>query len=56
MMDQKFTHREYEKYMELIQDIIKDHMRKKEFIERAKKVANLSFEDWIKFQNGEIKI
>ena len=51
-----FTQKDYDNYMKVVNRDIKETERRLETLDKTKKVSELSFEDWVKFQNGELKI
>jgi len=52
----ELTKKDYDNYMRVVNQNIKETERRLETLDKTKKVSQLSFEDWIKFQNGELKI
>jgi hypothetical protein len=42
--------------MKVVNRDIKETERRLKTLDKTKKVSELSFEDWVKFQNGELKI
>ena len=52
----QLTKRDYENYMKVVNRNIKETERRMEVLDMERKVSQLSFEDWVKFQNGELKI
>lgn len=55
-MKKELTKRDYDNYMKVVNESIKETERRILTMEKSKKVSQLSFEDWVKFQNGELKI
>jgi len=55
-MKKSFTITDYENYMKVVNRRIKDIEDSLKTIDKHKKISNLSFEDWVKYQNGELKI
>ena len=55
-MKKELTKKDYDNYMKVVNRGIKETERRLEILDKSKKVSQLSFEDWIKFQNGELKI
>ena len=51
-----FTQKDYDNYMKVVNRNIKETERRLETLDKTKKVSQLSFEDWIRFQNGELRI
>ena len=52
----ELTKKDYDNYMRVVNQNIKETERRLENLEKEKKVSQLSFEDWVKFQNNELKI
>jgi ribonuclease I len=52
----QLTKQDYINYTKTVNRGIKETERRLEMLEKQKKVSQLSFEDWVKFQNGELKI
>ena len=52
----QLTKKDYDAYMRAVNRNIKETERRAETLEKSKKVSLLSFEDWIRFQNGELKL
>ena len=52
----QLTKRDYENYMKVVNRNIKETERRMEVLDMERKVSQLSFEDWVKFQNGELKL
>jgi len=55
-MKKELTKKDYDNYMKVVNQNIKETERRLENLDKSKKVSQLSFEDWVKFQNGELKI
>jgi ribonuclease I len=55
-MKKELTKKDYDNYMKVVNQNIKETERRLEILDKTKKVSQLSFEDWVKFQNGELKI
>ena len=55
-MKKELTKKDYDNYMKVVNQSIKETERRLETFDKTKKVSQLSFEDWVKFQNGELKI
>ena len=55
-MSKEFTKMEYYDYMKVVDGYIKDAEWKINYLPKYKEIRQLSFEDWVKFQNGELKI
>ncbi len=55
-MNKEFTKTEYYNYMKVVDGYIKDAEWMINYLPKYKKIRQLSFEDWVKFQNGELKI
>ncbi len=51
-----FTQKDYDNFMKVVNRNIKETERRLETLDKTKKVSELSFEDWVKYQNGELKI
>ena len=47
---------DYNAYMRVVQYYLDETESMLKEYEKRRKVRSLSFEDWIKFQNGELKI
>jgi len=52
----KLSRDDYTKYMSMVNANIKETERRIDNLEINQKVSKLSFEEWVKFQNGELKI
>ena len=55
-MKKELTKKDYDNYMKVVNQNIKETERRLETFDKTKRVSQLSFEDWVKFQNGELKI
>jgi hypothetical protein len=55
-MKKELTKKDYDNYMKVVNQNIKETERRLETFDKMKRVSQLSFEDWVKFQNGELKI
>lgn len=55
-MKKELTKKDYDNYMKIVNEYIKETERRLETLDKSKKISQLPFEDWIKFQNGELKI
>ena len=55
-MKKELTKRDYENYMKVVNQKIQETERRLQTLEKSKFVSQLSFEDWVKFQNGDLKI
>lgn len=42
--------------MKVVNESIKETERRLKTLDKSKRFSQLSFEDWVKFQNGELKI
>ena len=54
-MSKNLDRKSYKKYMMVVEDNIKETERRMEMLPKSKKVIQLSYDDWVKFQNGELK-
>ena len=50
------TKKDYDKYIKVVNQNIKETERRMETLDMLRKVSQLSFEDWVKFQNKELTI
>ena len=50
------TKKDYDNYMRVVNQNIEETERRMETLDMTRKVSQLSFEDWVKFQNGELKL
>lgn len=55
-MKKTLTKKEYDNFMRVVDGYIKKAERMIDNLPKCKKVRQLSFEDWAKWQNGELKI
>lgn len=55
-MAREFTTKEYESYIKTLKASISETERGMKTLEDFKKVASFSFDEWVRFQNGELKI
>ena len=55
-MKKELTKKDYNNYMRVVNRNIEETERRMETLDKSRKVSQLSFEDWAKFQNGELKI
>ena len=53
-MNKELTKKDYDNYMKVVNQNIKETERRLETFDKTKNVSQLSFEDWVKFQNGEL--
>ena len=51
-----YTKEDYDSYMRMVSRNIKETEARMERLEKSKKISQLSFEDWVKYQKGELKI
>lgn len=51
-----FTRRDYDKYMYAVKEVVEDTEMKMKMLEKNKRMLLLSFDDWVKFQNGDKNI
>ncbi len=56
MTDKKFTIEDYNNYMHVLSYTIDETERRMNNLNKSKKILKLSFEDWVKFQNGSLKV
>lgn len=52
----QYTKKDYDSYMKVVNRKIKETEGLLKTLDKTKKISKLSFEDWVKFQNGELKI
>ena len=50
------TKKDYDKYIKVVNQNIKETEIRMETLEMLRKVSQLSFDDWVKFQNKELTI
>jgi hypothetical protein len=55
-MSKKLDMDSYKKYMKVVEDNIKETERRLEMLPKNKKVIQLSYTDWVRFQKGELKL
>lgn len=55
-MVKELSKKDYDNYMKVVNAVIEETERRLETLDKWKKVSQLSFEDWIRFQNGKLKI
>ena len=56
MYKKELTKKYYLNYMAVVRKDILETERRLETFEKSKKISKLSFEEWIKYLNGELKI
>ena len=56
MMSKKFSKKDYDNYMRVVIQNIQETESRLSRLGIDKKISQLSFEDWVKFQNGELKL
>ena len=54
-MRRELSKKDYDNYMKVVNQNIKETESRLSRLDRDKKISQLSFEDWVKFQNGELK-
>ena len=54
-MGKELTERNYKRYITTIKQVIIETERRVDSLNKHKWVSELSYEDWVKFQNGELK-
>jgi hypothetical protein len=54
--ERQLTKKDYDKYMKVVNQNIEEIERRIEILDISRKISQLSFEDWVKFQNGELTI
>lgn len=52
----ELTKKDYDNYMKVVDDYIKKAEIIINDLPKFKGIRKLSFEDWVKFQNGELKL
>lgn len=52
----RYTKDNYHKYMTLVNKVILLTKHKIKQLEQHEKVSKLSYEEWVKFQKGELKL
>ena len=55
-MEKQLTKYDYDIYIKMINRNIKETEYRLKTLDKIKKVSELSFEDWVSFMNGELKI
>jgi hypothetical protein len=55
-MKKELTEKNYNNYIKVVREIIGETERRLETHEKIKKVSQLSFDEWVKFQTGELKV
>lgn len=55
-MKLNYTTNDYDKYMNVVNSAIINTESAITKLEKFKKMSKLSFEDWVKFQKGELKL
>jgi hypothetical protein len=55
-MGKKLDIDSYKKYMKVVEDNIKETDRRIEMLPKSKKMIQLSYDDWVRFQKGELKL
>ena len=55
MMNREFSKKDYDNYMRVVIQNIQETKSRLSRLDIDKKISQLSFEDWVKFQNGELK-
>ena len=56
MMNREFSKKDYDNYMRVVIQNIQETKSRLSRLDIDKKISQLSFEDWVKFQNGELKL
>ena len=54
--ERQLTKKDYDKYMKVVNQNIEEIERRIEILDISRKISQLSFEDWVKFQNRELTI
>lgn len=54
--DDIYTITDYNNYMKVVNKNIQETEDRLEMFDKIKMISQLSFEDWVKFQNGKLKI
>ena len=52
----KYTELDYRKYMKMINTVIMNIESGMESLEKKKKISSLSYEQWVDWQSGKIKL
>ena len=55
-MNREFSKKDYDNYMRVVIQKIQETESRLSRLDIDRKVSQLSFEDWVKFQNGELKL
>ena len=55
-MSREFSKKDYNNYMRVVIQNIQETKSRLSRLDIDKKISQLSFEDWVKFQNGELKL
>ena len=55
-MKKELNEKDYNNYMKVVSENIKETERRLETLEKSKRISQLSFDDWVRFQRGELKI
>ena len=55
-MSREFSKKDYDNYMRVVIQNIQETKSRLSRLDIDKKISQLSFEDWVKFQNGELKL
>ena len=55
-MSKEFSKKDYDNYMRVMIQNIQETESRLRRLDIDKKISQLSFEDWVKFQNGELKL
>ena len=54
-MSKEFSKKDYDNYMRVVIQNIQETESRLSRLDIDRKISQLSFEDWVKFQNGELK-
>ncbi len=54
--DKFYTKKDYKNYISCVKDTIIETERRIAVLEKHKKIADLSYEDWVKWQKGELNL
>jgi len=55
-MNREFSKKDYDNYMRVVIQNIQETESRLSRLDIDRKISQLSFEDWVKFQNGELKL
>ena len=55
-MEKEPTKKNYDIFIKIVNENIKETERRLKTLDKMKKISQLSFDDWVKFENGELKI